>query len=522
MPDPMDGMPQPQLSSGQETVGALLARVRMGHGTTIREASGSLRIREEYLDAIEQGRFDDLPGMTYAIGYVRSYAQSLGLDAGEIVDRFKAEADAINARPELAFPSPAPEGKVPGGAVLFVSFLLATVAYGGWYWAISSDRSVASLVPAVPESLSSLLAPAGETAADSGETTSVAAPAHAQAPQADKPVPVMSASAASTQPTDTQAVAEDEPAPVSIPVAAQELEPAAPAVPQDSVRLRAGDQAPSEPEAVAADGSAEGLAESVLVSGVASDDGSEIASSEPALTETTEIQDVMTEVAAAPPTSDQSEKLNSVIASLRTSPVAVATGSASSDTTTDSPDGTEPQAATEVEETETSILPRQRPDASSVSASSDADVTVGVDDAADATGGIEDTATEAEPVTTTATEIPASEAPVAVASLPPPPSIPAAPSVDRADDPVGGARVVIRATSDSWVQVRDGGSTPIMTRVMRAGDVYRVPARSDLRLFTGNAGALEILLDGDPIAKIGAFGQIARDVRLDPSALAAR
>ena len=64
----------------------------------------------------------------------------------------------------------------------------------------------------------------------------------------------------------------------------------------------------------------------------------------------------------------------------------------------------------------------------------------------------------------------------------------------------------------------DARSAPIMTRVMRAGDVYRVPARADLRLSTGNAGALEILLDGDPIAKIGAFGQIARDIQLDPIA----
>ena len=190
--DPVDDTTHPRLSSGQETVGAALARARMAHGTTLREASGSLRIREEYLDAIEQGRFDDLPGMTYAIGYVRSYAQSLGLDATDIVARFKAEADAINARPELAFPSPAPEGKVPGGAVLFVSILLATVAYGGWYWATTSDRSVASFVPAIPDSLSSLLSPAGETEADNGETTTVTTPAHAETTPESSNEPAMS------------------------------------------------------------------------------------------------------------------------------------------------------------------------------------------------------------------------------------------------------------------------------------------------------------------------------------------
>ena len=58
-----------------------------------------------------------------------------------------------------------------------------------------------------------------------------------------------------------------------------------------------------------------------------------------------------------------------------------------------------------------------------------------------------------------------------------------------------------------------------MTRVMRTGDVYEVPNREGLRLFTGNAGALRILVDGAEIDRIGPVGAIARNVSLDPRSL---
>lgn len=81
------------------------------------------------------------------------------------------------------------------------------------------------------------------------------------------------------------------------------------------------------------------------------------------------------------------------------------------------------------------------------------------------------------------------------------------------------ARVVIKANASSWVQVRASDSTTIMTRVMRAGDVYEVPDRQGLKLFTGNAGALTILIDGKPVRRIGGNGDIARNVDLAPDIL---
>ena len=74
------------------TVGDLLRRTREGFGQDIDAVAMQLRIRNNYLRAIETGRFRDLPGSTYAVGFVRTYAEYLGLDAQEVLRRFREEA----------------------------------------------------------------------------------------------------------------------------------------------------------------------------------------------------------------------------------------------------------------------------------------------------------------------------------------------------------------------------------------------------------------------------------------------
>jgi hypothetical protein len=86
----------------------------------------------------------------------------------------------------------------------------------------------------------------------------------------------------------------------------------------------------------------------------------------------------------------------------------------------------------------------------------------------------------------------------------------------------GPARVVLRATADSWIQVRDGAGELIFTRVLRPGEIYRVPDRPGLRMVTGNAGGLAITVDERNLAPIGTPGQVMRDVVLDPSRLLAQ
>ncbi len=86
----------------------------------------------------------------------------------------------------------------------------------------------------------------------------------------------------------------------------------------------------------------------------------------------------------------------------------------------------------------------------------------------------------------------------------------------------GDGRILIKAKTNSWIQVRDNAAGELLlTRLLRAGDSYAVPNRPGLQLSTGNAGAIEILVDGQPVPSIGAEGTVRRKVALDAERLKA-
>ena len=205
--------------SDSEGLGADLQRARLARGLSLADVSASLRLRAAYLEAIENDRREALPGPVYANGYVRSYAAYLGMDPDAAVRRFKKEAGDPRARPELVFPSPAPEGRVPGGAALLVGLVLLVTVYGGWYYLTSKDYLLSDLVPDVPARLAHLMEPAAETPP---------APQQTAQPAADNPrAPSVAATPA---PTPTQAAptqAAPTPAAPSL-AAAPEAAPVAP------------------------------------------------------------------------------------------------------------------------------------------------------------------------------------------------------------------------------------------------------------------------------------------------------
>lgn len=82
-------------------------------------------------------------------------------------------------------------------------------------------------------------------------------------------------------------------------------------------------------------------------------------------------------------------------------------------------------------------------------------------------------------------------------------------------------RITIRALADCWIQVRAADQSIVFSRVLKSGEVYAVPARSGLTLRTGNAGVLEIAVDGKAVPSIGGIGTLRRDVALDPKELTA-
>ena len=81
-------------------------------------------------------------------------------------------------------------------------------------------------------------------------------------------------------------------------------------------------------------------------------------------------------------------------------------------------------------------------------------------------------------------------------------------------------QVTLRAQANCWIQIREGEADEILlTRLLQKGDEYQVPRKKGLSLSTGNAGALEILIDNIPVPSIGSYGAIKRGIPLDPEQL---
>ncbi|MBL8832070.1 MAG: helix-turn-helix domain-containing protein [Rhodospirillales bacterium] len=115
-------------------------------------------------------------------------------------------------------------------------------------------------------------------------------------------------------------------------------------------------------------------------------------------------------------------------------------------------------------------------------------------------------------------------APAQLASLPVAPPAPSPSAVTEGPRSYGEAsegRIVIRATSDSWTQVRDASGGVIFSRILRAGETYNAPDRDGLTMSTGNAGGLDIRVDGKAAPAVGRLGFVQRSVSLDPQRLLA-
>lgn len=310
-------------------VGQMLRSAREKAGKSLQDVSAATRITPTNLAALEAERFSDLPAPIYALGFVRTYANYLDLDAEEAVRRMKLENAGARAAKAVSFPKPTDRGRGPAGRLALIALLVALAVYGVWYVTAQTGRNGELIFSSVP--------PPSDTL-----------PAAAPEPEPQQTAPIEEVAApVSEQPDDS--------APEDIP-----------------------DISAPPPEAVAP----------------------ELALVTPELPET----------------------------------VALA------------------------QETEISG---------------------------------------------------------AVAALP------EAPAPEMPPDGAAPPAVRLLAIADAWIEVKRADGEVITTRVLLAGEEYVPPDEPGLRLTTGNAGALEIYVNGQVLAPLGRRGVIVRAVLLDPASLAA-
>ena len=170
---------------GTARVGMELRQVREQLGWPLADMAATLRIRLPYLEAIERGDLSALPGVAYQTGFVRAYAQALGLDGDEILRRFRAEGSSFAAKAHLSFLAPIPDRAVPTGAIVLLSVLLVLAGYGLWYRHTAAQAKLAAAIPSVPTELAPLAVPPKPPAA----ALTMAPPATSAAASASVPAP---------------------------------------------------------------------------------------------------------------------------------------------------------------------------------------------------------------------------------------------------------------------------------------------------------------------------------------------
>jgi len=149
----------PDIDAPLEMVGQDLRTARQRKGEDLASVSSSLKIRKDYLNALEEGNFDLLPGRAYAIGFVRSYSHYLGLETNLLVERYKAEiAGFSEAEEHEACLAPEVERKLPQGTIVFVALLAIGIAYGGYYIQSSANQMLTERAAAIPERLETVVA----------------------------------------------------------------------------------------------------------------------------------------------------------------------------------------------------------------------------------------------------------------------------------------------------------------------------------------------------------------------------
>lgn len=166
-------------------IGISLREARLRQGRDLGRIEADTKIRAKYLQALEDERFDLLPAETYVKGFLRAYAEHLGLDGQLYVDEFNsryATADEQLITPRRLAPRRTRASESNFVAVALAGIVAVTILIVvAWQFGSSSpSQNAESLTPAAPP-LAALTET--ESAADAVTTTEAEAPA----PQPAKP-----------------------------------------------------------------------------------------------------------------------------------------------------------------------------------------------------------------------------------------------------------------------------------------------------------------------------------------------
>ncbi len=140
--------PAPKLDPAWRA-GRKLSEARRQRGWTLDEVADRIRIRREFLEALEDMNVKLLPGKAYALAFLRSYARELGIDEKAIIDQFQDESALTreDVQKQVRTPTSKPRRERPwkwAAGLVVVAIVLVT-----WRALDQGQRDQAAEAPAV-------------------------------------------------------------------------------------------------------------------------------------------------------------------------------------------------------------------------------------------------------------------------------------------------------------------------------------------------------------------------------------
>lgn len=120
--------------AGLASIGSRLKHAREARGQSLEEVATQTRIPIRHLHAIEEGNWEALPATTYSVGFVRAYANAVGLNGNELGAELRQELGI--ARPSYDAPAalyePADPARVPPRSLAIIALLIGIALVIGY------------------------------------------------------------------------------------------------------------------------------------------------------------------------------------------------------------------------------------------------------------------------------------------------------------------------------------------------------------------------------------------------------
>ena len=163
----------PTLTPTALSTGATLAAARADAGLVLADIAKDTRVPLRHLQAIENDAHDALPALPYAIGFVKSFARAVGLDAETLAAQFRRETTKVPHVPQMVTLEPVDERRLPSRGLVMASVaavLLIIGALAAWGSGLFDPAPAVQTVTPGPQPV--------DTAPSVADSTSPAAPAN--------------------------------------------------------------------------------------------------------------------------------------------------------------------------------------------------------------------------------------------------------------------------------------------------------------------------------------------------------